>query len=292
MALQARLRFWLAVGLWVSALGCGGRPSLELQPMEQPVEFVDEVANGDLVLKPGATILIGEIHGTWETPVVVASLVKQAAEMQNTVVLCVELPSSEQAAIDRFLNSNGESNAKHDLLSSSFWSGQDGRASVGMFAMLELVRRLRKDGNNVQITAIDFDWSSPQAGQSANGRDEAMANNLLKIRQELPDAVLISLTGNVHANTANGAPWNENYTPMGSMVSHSITDVVSLRVTCSGGQAWVIEENGPRVRALKGQDQGDTAGILFDETSVQGFHGELYVGRVSAAKPVLVANED
>ncbi len=65
------------------------------------------IRGSDLVLKSLATVLIGEIHGTWETPLLVASLVRSAQTERVPTILCVEVSSSEQRSLNRFLQSDG-----------------------------------------------------------------------------------------------------------------------------------------------------------------------------------------
>tara|TARA_R110002111_G_C5995463_1_gene372466 strand:- start:2553 stop:3452 length:900 start_codon:yes stop_codon:yes gene_type:complete len=277
-----------AVVVAILIVGYRRTVSLERQPIDRPIQFLkdDAIKGSDAMLENGATLLIGEIHGTWEIPIAVASLVRQALATGNEVILCVEIPTTEQESIDRFLNSDGEDRAVDDLLDTPFWVGQDGRASVGMFAMLELVRRLRSSGHEVHVHAIDLDWTRQPAEASAYYRDQAMAENLLQVRKDSPAAILITLAGNVHTRTAKGAPWDDQYTPMGWFVSQSLPDLVSFNIQIAGGDAWVMTEQGEGERALSGKNQGDDPFLLIDDTREIGYDGVFYIGRISAAKPV------
>jgi hypothetical protein len=282
------LLFLSAVVVTVLIVGYRRTVSLERQPIDKPIQFLtdDAIKGSDEILKTGATLLVGEIHGTWEIPMAVASLVRQALATGNEVILCVEIPTTEQESIDRFLISDGEDRAIDDLLDTPFWVGQDGRASVGMFAMLELVRRLRSSGHEVHVHAIDFDWARQPADASAYYRDQTMAENLLQVRKNFPEAILITLAGNVHTRIAKGAPWDDQYAPMGWFVSQSLPDVVSFDIQISGGHAWVMTEQGEGERAMSGKDQGDDPFFLIDHTRETGYDGVFYIGRISAAKPV------
>lgn len=116
--------------------------------VDRPIQYLSDkkIQGTDSVLVTGATLLIGEVHGTWETPILVATLVRQAVVEDTETILCIEVSSSEQASLDRFLSSDGGTEAKRTLLKQPHWTNQDGRASVGMFALLELMRRLRSEG--------------------------------------------------------------------------------------------------------------------------------------------------
>ncbi len=288
----------------LSCLTFGYPPTLaEEKPIvDKPVEFVaaDLIRGTDLVLKPAATILIGEIHGTWETPVLVASIVQQAVTKHIDTILCIEVPSSEQAAIDRFLNSDGGKRAISSLLSHPHWSNEDGRASVGMFAMLELLRRLRKDGGKIQVVAMDLDLEAPKGDPAslspdelkrleklAAGRDREMAKSVIRAREASPKAIVIAYAGNVHTKVIKGAPWDPEYIPMGWYVSQRVANVVSLNTETADGQAWVITDRGVGATAMKGKDRGKDPFVEMFDKAESGYHGRLYVGRITAAKPAV-----
>lgn len=262
--------------------------SLERQPIEKPIQFLhkDAIKGGDDTVKSGATLLIGEIHGTWEIPIAVASLVRQAVTADNEVILCVEVSAAEQESFNRFLNSDGSDRAIEALLDTPFWIGQDGRASVGMFAMLELVRRLHSSGHKVHVHAIDVDLNGQPGEQSAYYRDQTMAENLLRVRKGSPKAILIALAGNIHTKTVKGAPWDDNYLPMGWFVSQAIPDTSSFNIQIAGGSAWVMTEQGAGERTFRGKEQGDDPFLLINKTLEIGYDGVFYIGRISAAKPV------
>ena len=44
--------------------------------VDSPIQYLSDkkIQGTDSVLVPGATLLIGEVHGTWETPILVATL--------------------------------------------------------------------------------------------------------------------------------------------------------------------------------------------------------------------------
>jgi len=280
------IRHFLLLAIPLAMLiGCTRQAPHELQAVERPIQFltIDAIAGSDSVLAPNSTLLVGETHGTWEAPIAVATLLRDAVNAGNNVVLCVELPHTEQSAIDRFLASDGETTATKDLLQPAFWSGQDGRSSVGMFAMLELVRSLRSQGNEICVRAIDAEWA-----KNANHRDRTMAESILEARKEIPNAILICLTGSVHNKTAKGAPWDAEYVPMGWTVSQAIPNLVSLNMTSAGGHAWQITDKGTGKTAKIGEDRGNDPFIQIHDTPKSGCDGIFYIGPITAAKPALI----
>ncbi len=158
--------------------------------------------------------------------------------------------------------------------------------------MLELCRRLHHEGKRIRVLAIDDSWESPQAVARAKSRDQIMADNLLRIRAASPQAILIALAGNVHTRVSKGSPWNDKYIPMGWIVSQSVKDVASLNVESSGGSAWVITDQGMGVTSMGGRDQGTSPFVTIDDNSDSAYHGALYIGPMTAAKPALIQDEE
>ncbi len=269
-------------------------------PVDKPIQFLDHktIQGAESIVVPGATILIGEVHGTWEIPVLVATLVRQAAIEDIEIILCLEFSSSEQASLDRFLSSDGGAEAKNTLLKQQHWTNQDGRASVGMFAMLELVRRLRSEGKRIQIVTMDSNWILPeedfaslspeklrQLEELASKRDGEMAKAVIQARGKSTDAIIIAYAGNVHTRITKGTDWDPDYIPMGWYVSEKVKNLISLDVDHANGQAWVTTERGSGQTNFAGKDRGPIPFVELFGNADSGYHGKLYVGRITAAKP-------
>lgn len=298
--------FLLTIACWlfITLSGCKRTTGPTSQIIERPIDFLAEEAieGADLVIRAGGTILIGEIHGTWEIPIVVASLVRLASDKGLETVLCIELSGSEQSQINDFVSSDGGPAAVHALLSGPHWNNPHGLASVGMFAMLELIRTLHAGGESVRVIAMDLDEWFPQgellllsteelSKELALRRDSHMAQSVIQARKESPDALFIVFAGNVHTNVNKGAPWDDTfdtYVPMGHLMIQKIPDLVSLNVETAGRETWSTtdQSSGPTMRY--GKDCGDRPFIEMNVNADSGYHGRLYVGPVTAAKPAVV----
>lgn len=295
-----RIATWCVLGVcWLAGVPVQAQPT----PLaDTPIRFLDqeEIQGADAVVVPGNTILIGEIHGTWEAPVVVANLVRQAVAGTTETILCIEVSSSEQASLDRFLASDGGAEARTTLLEQPHWANHDGRASVGMFAMLELVRRLRSEGKPVRVVAIDSAWTVPegdiaslppeklrQLEEQAARRDEEMARAVIHERETSAEAIVIAFAGNVHTRIAKGTAWDPDYLPMGWHVSQKVKALVSLDIDHADGQAWVTTDRGSGPTRFAGQDRGPNPFVELLDDADTGYHGRLYVGRITAARPAV-----
>lgn len=140
--------------------------------------------------------LLGEMHGTREAPALAGQLVSVYAAAQRPVLLGLEIDRGEQADVDRFLASNGDAGARRALLAGTHWLAPfDGRDSKAMSQLIEHVRQLRATGADVRI--VYFDDHDPDVDR----RNRRMADTLRAAVKEDPDAMLLVLTGNVHAMT-------------------------------------------------------------------------------------------
>ncbi|HTQ81108.1 MAG TPA: hypothetical protein VMM92_14000, partial [Thermoanaerobaculia bacterium] len=97
------------------------------------------------LLAPGHGLLLGEVHGTVESPAFLANAVCLALQAGRSVTVALEIPLQEEARFEAYLGSAGSAADRTALLAGAFWQDpyQDGRRSQAMLALLESLRRLR-----------------------------------------------------------------------------------------------------------------------------------------------------
>ena len=218
-------------------------------------------------------VLVGEMHGTNETPAVFGDLVCSASETKRTIIAGLEV--RDQQALNRFMDSKNRETSVKELLSTDEWKGTDGRASSAMLVLAERLRSLKADGLLSRVIAFSA------SGGSAAQDEEAMSSALLRASTGNPDALLIVLTGNVHASKQELAEVG-SYRLMGSFLPPAQT--VSLLVTDRGGEAWNCQDGscGPHTLA-------SSAGVNREITLISphvGYDGVLSTGlSVTASKP-------
>lgn len=203
-------------------------------------------------------VLLGESHGTRETPDFVHALVS-AESASGPVVLALEIPYHEQRSLDAYLRSSGDAAARGLLRRRAFWQRSDvhhdGRRSEDMLDLVEDIRRLRARGRDVALLAYDMSPAAPRRDRDA--RDRFMAHVVRAAHDALPRGCVLVLGGNVHAmleRSAYAPP--EMQTPMGAHLRD--LEPASVRIGARGGHAWVlrggrgqpvpadrIERNGP-----------------------------------------------
>jgi len=245
------------------------------------------VAGLDPLLVPGTIVMLGEIHGTVEIPAFVSDLACQALARGHRVLLGLEYSASEQADLEAYMASDGGPAARRALLEGALWQAAcpDGRSSQAIFDLIERARALHQDEYPVDVFAFD-----PATYHDWNRRDAGMAENILARAAEAPDALVLTLTGNLHNRLTRGLPWDESLVPAGVHVDAAHEHVISTDVRHAGGTAWI----------QRGPDQCGPADMpgkpvyrkryveLGEETGNDHGSGVFLVGTVSAAPPAKV----
>jgi hypothetical protein len=258
----------LFVSLLFAGVGASSLPALECSA-------VDGV---DVVLQPGNIVLLGEIHGTKESPRAVTNLTCAALERDLAVTVGLEIPQSENKRIQKYLNSAGTAWDQVQMLEGDFWQRdyQDGRGSGAMLDLIETLRAFRQHGQDIQVLLID--------NSMVPDRDRFMAQWLHGAIAEEPERFFLALTGNMHNRLM---AFSSDRAPMGFHLRHLLPEanVVSLEITYTGGTAWVCTSDGCGIRKLGGHSSS-LAGIqLFEGPTDEGFSGSYEVGDIAASPP-------
>jgi hypothetical protein len=203
------------------------------------------------------------------------------------VIVGVEIPRAEQAAIDVYLAGEGSAADRQALLRGEHWqrSYQDGRSSAAMVELIERARRLRKDGHAVEVLAFD-----PGSYDDWNARDAGMAASILERTKARPDAFVVTLTGNLHNRTTQGLPWDAKMVPMGVHVKAGRPRVISLNGVYEGGSTWMCDpENrcGASEVTLKDFPYETLAIDTGEGVRSEGLDGVFFVGPLSASPPAV-----
>ena len=182
-------------------LAAGVRAEAPSSQQPADVALAAAVADIDKASAGRHVILLGEWHGTVQTPALVAQLVGRVARAHRVpVVLALEIAEDQQASLDAWMASDGGIEARQRLLANRHLQEphHDGRDSRAMLDMLAAVRTLREQALDIRVHAFDH----PQA----EDRDAAMADDIRALLAGHPDTRVIVLTGNMHAMTRR-PPW-------------------------------------------------------------------------------------
>jgi hypothetical protein len=231
--------------------------------------------------RPGIRFtIVGEMHGTAETPAIFRDLVCSAFGAKRPILVGVEL--REQHEIDVFMRSGNDEAAVRNLSSAQEWSRSDGRSSHAMLLLLKELRAFKLKGLISGIVAFADTFPEESAAQG----EKRMAAALQVAANKNPDALVIVLVGNVHACKGT-LPDVGPYPLMASFLPAAET--VSLFVTDRGGEAWNCQGGvcGPQ---KLGSGGGNERGITLSPgaSPLPGYDGVLSTGlKATASSPVI-----
>lgn len=246
MITQRCLLGWLLLlqSLWAAAAPA---PALD-------ANIADAVSAARAAIAEQRLILLGEFHGTHETPLFTGALV-DTLSADGSVVLALEISRSEQESLDAFLESDGGPDALARLSAARWWSikgtQHDLRRSRDMFELIQRLRDLRASGRQVSVLAIDMAYD---VKHDHHQRDREMAAWLREKFVTSDAAHMLVLVGNVHAMLAKPqrAP-AQMQLPMGSYLSD--LDPYSIRILGHSGAFWGCAPDCRRVSLTETQTQ-------------------------------------
>lgn len=195
-------------------------------------------ANTQQVLKFGKShiIMLGELHGTGESPEALRQLVCSALQAGEPVRVGLEANWSQSEALNKAVTLPIDLAAILDS-APAMWGVHDGRSSVGVLMLLEQIAIWKAAGHEVSVFAFDgepSEWASDSA--EAIARDETMARQVdLNLRNF--DGVTILLTGSFHARKKAFVFGDETFVPMATLVTER--PVLSLRMRHGPGEFWL-----------------------------------------------------
>lgn len=158
----------------------------------------------------GGLVLLGEIHGVEQNPLIVASLMR-TFELR---VLGLEWSVGLQDTVDAFIEGGALDTGP------SVWSN-DGRITAGHFAVL---RSLRRQGVLERLVLFDPFWSA-----SWNDRDRQMAETLLA---RLGPGPALVMAGNMHTRLRP----HRHGVPMGVHVAAARPATLEIRIRYLSGE--------------------------------------------------------
>jgi hypothetical protein len=246
-------------------------------PACTPIAGWDELWTADT-----RVVVIGEIHGSNEVPAVFADAVCLTAQSRR-VVVALEQPASDQAAIDAFIASDGGPDAQAVFMRALMWNmpTKDGRSSQAYFRLFETLRQMRAAGRIEGVVA--FQPVMLSAGPSPPAQyEKAMAELLLSGLS--PNTVVVALVGNVHA-MRTAVPREPPYLPMAAHLPPAQT--VTLNVIPNGGESWncVRGADSCKPSPMGTNPNPRERGIERGRGADDPYSGVLYLGTLSTASP-------
>lgn len=237
----------------------------------------------DLLDRNPRIVVVGEMHGTAETPAAFARIVCEAAA-RGPVTVALELPQPMQPQLDAFLAADSETEARSALDGTWFMNPRidDGRTSRAMLDMMQVLRRLRVEGRDVAIVAFQPGSQRPREfPQSYYELD--MGYLLSRAAIDRPQARVFALVGNIHA----GKKENANFPGLGlPAAAHLPADeTVTLYVAQQGGDAWNCTSD-CGVHPVPARYDAEARGLVLGGYGDGAYDGVLALGPSTASPPV------
>ncbi|WP_313457232.1 calcium-binding protein [Stenotrophomonas sp.] len=181
-------------------------------------------------------LVLGELHGTRETPLLVQALLTDYTGNDTPVQLALELPTQENTALATYMASTGDAAAKQALRTSAYWNVKDhlhdGRRSQDMLDLIEAARALRAQGRDVSVVGFD---ANPRGEEGPGSRDADMAKSLRTGFRSLPEnGRMIVLTGNIHGSRESYGL--TNYPPATALLTD--LPLYNVRIEAQRGEFW------------------------------------------------------
>ena len=190
LEMQRHLSIFLKLLLFLSLDASASKPEPSVAYIRKHAIEMDGSVDQAIIseLSIHKVVIIGEMHGTTESPNFILALARMLVQNKKSVLIALEIPGSSQSATDEFvLNGQPDVLAQDNFFKRDY---QDGRSSQAMVAMLTGLRTLPS------VHVYDFD-TGPRVSDGAD-RDLKMAKNLVEqIQKAKPDITLV-LTGNIH----------------------------------------------------------------------------------------------
>lgn len=237
-------------------------------------------------------IVVGEVHGTTETPAFVGQVVCGLLKSGRPVILALERDGSEQVALNRYLASAGLPADVKALTGNGAWAEpmQDGRNSRAMLALIEQVRQWKQAGQRVGLLAMQMEYhqivprepkqvsfTEADGARLALLNDRAMADKTWVTLTANPGYTVVALAGNTH--TALGSKQRARYeaSPSFADLLAETSPVHVIGLTTTGGTTWVARpdgQQGPRLSVAHP--------MYYEDSRVD---SQVDLGRITASPP-------
>ncbi|MCO8028651.1 hypothetical protein NI454_01655 [Brevundimonas diminuta] len=226
-------------------------------------------------------VVIGEMHGTTETPAAFADLVC-AARDKGPVTVALEFSEGMQPMLDAFMAAETEQAARAILAAYPHgpFVHHDGRGSVAMLDLLLRLRAMKRETPSLKVVAFAPDSPRVQ-GFSQSYYDLDMAHRLATAARKAPDSRMLVLVGNIHAQRKT----IERMNLIPAVVHLPPAEVLSLYVVQQGGTSWNCRRDGCGPAPLPVSYDAAVRGVIVQPYENGAFDGVLALGPTTAAEP-------
>lgn len=224
-------------------------------------------------------LFLGESHhGTIDGPQAAVDLLCALMNARRPLVVAIEHASPSQPLLNAYLTSDGGPAARARLFAGFNWDPdyQDGKGSEAMLGFIDWLRRQVQAKRIKEVIAFDGYMVSGNAD-----RNRKMADALSSANPR-GKAIVVALTGSVHAQRARYSSDRISFDPPGVLLPHDRT--ISILIRADGGSAWSCDKQGCGARSTD-PSPAPTRGLAMKRTADGLFDGILEIGRPETASP-------
>ncbi len=213
MTRKSALNMLMALTL-LPGLACAATPACDtsIHDGEQPRTAVLQVLACQL--QSHRLLLLGELHGTVESPGLLADLLRDQPP-NRPIRLGLEWPVELQSKVDTYFRSQGTAADRVAFAAGYDWTHYDGRMSQAWLALIDTLRDLHQQGRDVQIFTMEPAYGAPADVAAAGGylrvKEAGMANAIREQVEHAPAGALVAaLMGNYHSRVGADMPDRES----------------------------------------------------------------------------------
>ncbi len=287
IAASLALASYLVGGAWISP------PKSEATEPLDAVFDCPNVGGLDYLLDQRTVLLLGEMHGTMESPRFVADLLCNVVASGRSAALALQLPEMESGVVSKYLDSEGSKEDRTELLAGARELSlyEDGRFSEAIVGLVESIRDLRAQGGEIELRLFVPSDVDSLTRQNLSTVEWPMAVKVWEAIEELEADLFIVLAGLTHSRVIRGSELNPDYEPMGFILTewNPKWRLLSLALSHSGGTAWMCTTRNVvdcRPVPVTGGGRGDPNSIyIYGEPAETGHNGLYFVGDISHSPP-------
>jgi len=201
-------------------------------------------------------VVLGEMHGTREIPMLAGDLVERWSA-DAPLLLALESPAGEHDALRDAVTDGGSDATIERLRQRRWWqvpaADNDGRRSEDVLALVRRIGRLKTSGRDVAI--LPFDPRDIRCYERGNC-EAAMAYVLRRAHDAFARGRIVVVTGNVHAMRSRPANAPEGFPeqPMTALLQD--LSPYSVNLTAARGAYWACGETCGTVDVAPSQGGG------------------------------------
>jgi hypothetical protein len=195
-------------------------------------------------------VILGEVHGTAQSPAMLANIACSLAKRRERLLVGVELGVEQDAELQQAWASPLAGFQSRLVATMPDWTQRnDGVTSQAMLAMLVRLHALKAGGASIDVVAFngisdDAQRAKFSALPGPGQHEAAQADNIRRAADRGHYDHVLVLVGNYHARKHTVTMRGVMYEPMAMRLAPA-TETISLNMAYNAGTSWNCQVKGP-----------------------------------------------